>query len=274
MRLANLLWGFLVVAGAFSVARADVSYQDSLALKSKLTPVGAERGGNSSGTLPAWTGGYTTVSAGYREGDARPDPFAAEKPILAITSRNFRDYADKLPEGARFLFEKYPDYRMDIYPTHRSAAAPGWVYDNILRNATRAHAAPEGIVYGVEGAVGGVPFPIPKDGYEAMWNHLLAFWGPARELEIGTYVVSADGTVEKTKSYKEIADFPVLLSRRHAGFLRRLLFQDVAYCDIPARRRGRGLPQLAAHQYQALPVRRVAFAARRASRARGAVDFL
>jgi hypothetical protein len=208
MRLPSLLWAILVVGSICASAEAGGSDRDALALKAGLTPVGAERAGNGAGTIPAWTGGYTVASPGYQEGAPRPDPFAGEKPLYAITSQNFHEYADKLPEGANRLFEKYPDYRMDIYPTHRSAAAPDWVYENIFRNATRAHAAPEGIVYGVEGAVGGIPFPIPQNGYEAMWNHLLAFWGPAREAQISTYVVSADGTVEKTKSYQEFADFP------------------------------------------------------------------
>ena len=168
--------------------------------------MGATRAGNEAGTIPAWTGGYKTVSPGYVEGATRPDPFAGEKPVFSITAQNYRNYADKLPDGAKFLFQKYPDYRMDIYPSHRTAAAPDWVYSNIARNARNARAAPEGIVYGVQGAVGGIPFPEPKDGYEAMWNHLLAFWGPARELNASTYVVSADGTVDKTTAYREIAD--------------------------------------------------------------------
>jgi Protein of unknown function (DUF1329) len=208
MRLPSLLWAFLIVASVCARADAGVSDRDAQALKSGLTPVGAERAGNGAGTIPAWTGGYAVVLPGYQEGAPRPDPFVGEKPLFSITSRNFRDYADKLPDGAKLLFEKYPDYRMDIYPSHRTAAAPDWVYENVFRNATHAHAAPEGIVYGVEGAVGGIPFPIPQNGYEAMWNHLLAFWGPAREAQISTYVVSADGTAEKTKSYKEFADFP------------------------------------------------------------------
>ena len=29
----------------------------------------------------------------------------------------------------------------------------------------------------IEGAHAGFPFPIPKTGYEAMWNHLLRFNG-------------------------------------------------------------------------------------------------
>jgi len=233
MRFFSLLWGILVVGGILTVARAGVSDQDASALKSRLTPVGAERAGNAAGTIPAWAGGYTTAVGGYRQGDIRPDPFADEKPLTAITSRNFRDYADKLPEGAKQLFEKYPDYRMDIYPTHRSAAAPDWVYENIFRNATHAHAAPEGIVYGVEGAVGGVPFPIPRDGTEAMWNHLLAFWGPARELEISTYVVAADGTAEKTKSYKELADFPYYFKGAAPDSFGGYYFKTLHIADAP-----------------------------------------
>ncbi len=198
----------LLLAFAIANAQAGVSGQDALALQSTLTPVGAERAGNAAGTIPAWTGGYTTVAPGYREGAARPDPFAGEKPLFSITAQNFRDHADQLPEGAKRLFETHPDYRMDIYPTHRSAALPDRVYQSIFRNATSASAAPEGIVYGVQGAAGGIPFPVPGNGFEAMWNHLLAFWGPARELSVSTYVVAADGSIDKTTTYKEFADFP------------------------------------------------------------------
>lgn len=187
-----------------SAATAD----DAALLKTTLTPVGAERDGNKSGTIPAWTGGYKGLAHDYRPGSPRPDPFAGEKPLFSITSHNFTTYADKLPEGAKILFQKYPDYRMDIYPTHRSAAFPQTVYDNIARNATRAHAAPEGIAYGVEGAAGGIPFPIPKNGMEIVWNHLLAYWGAARELHVNTYVVSPDGNVRLSSGYNEVADFP------------------------------------------------------------------
>src|SRR4051812_7415600 len=85
------------------------------ALKSTLTPVGAERAGNATGTIPAWTGGYTTPAPGYQEGAPRPDPFGADKPLFSITAANVAQYADQLPEGAKALFAKYPDYRMDIY---------------------------------------------------------------------------------------------------------------------------------------------------------------
>jgi hypothetical protein len=191
-----------------SPAAAAGSPEKAAQLKTALTPVGAERAGDREGTIPAWTGGTLTAPSGYREGDPRPDLFAGDKLLFSITAKNLDAYADRLPEGAKSLLRKYPDYRIDVYPTHRSAAAPAAVYANIFLNATRAHAAPAGIAYGVAGAAGGIPFPIPRDGYEAMWNHLLAFWGPARELDLKTWVVSADGAVELATGYHEIADFP------------------------------------------------------------------
>jgi hypothetical protein len=202
------VWAALLLAAIGVQARAAVTPQEAGQLKSALTPMGAERAGNKDGTIPAWTGGYTTAGSAGRGSALRPDPFAAEKPLFAITPTNFEKYADKLPEGAKILFRKYPDYRMDIYPTHRTAAFPASVYDSVFRNATRAHAAPEGIAYGVEGAAGGIPFPIPKDGFEVVWNHLLAYWGPARELHVNTYVISPDGTSQLSAGYNEVADFP------------------------------------------------------------------
>jgi hypothetical protein len=189
-------------------ALAGVTAREAEALKGALTPLGAERAGNKDGTIPAWSGGYTQISPGWHPGAPRPDPFAQEKPLFSITPANVDSYADKLPEGAKLLLKRFPDYRMDVYPSHRTAAAPQWIYDNVFRNALRATAAPEGLAYGVEGAAGGIPFPIPKSGLEAVWNHLLGFWGPARELHLKTWVAAADGTIDLTSSYRETADFP------------------------------------------------------------------
>ena len=107
----------LMVAWAIALpsASAFVTNQEAAELRSRLTPVGAERAGNADGTIPAWTGGVTSAP-GYVSGAPRPDVFAGDKPLFSITSRNFRDYEDKLPEGAKALFAKQADYRMDIYP--------------------------------------------------------------------------------------------------------------------------------------------------------------
>lgn len=234
---------FLVaIAFAFGQlsAYAAVSPDEALSLNADLTPVGAERAANADGSIPAWTGGYTVSSPGYQQGAPRPDPFSDDGVLFSITSQNFRDYSERLPEGAKVLFERFPDYRMDIYPTHRSAAAPSWVYDNIFRNATRAHAGEAGIVYGVEGAIGGIPFPIPENGFEAVWNHLLGFWGAAREINLSTYVVAGDGTITKTASYREIADFPYYYPNATPESINGYYFKTLRLALAPPERIGGG----------------------------------
>src|SRR5205823_4198873 len=114
-----------------------------------------------------------------------------EKALFAITAQNYSQYADKLTEGQIVMFKKYPNYRMDIFPTHRTAAAPQWVYDNTFANATRAKATNNG--FSVEGAYGGVPFPIPKSGTEVMWNHQLRWQGKAYKWRFNTWITTADG---------------------------------------------------------------------------------
>ncbi|MFD2883816.1 DUF1329 domain-containing protein [Pseudomonas lini] len=127
----------LTLAG-MSLAQAAVSPEQAARLKTELTPLGGERAGNADGSIPPWNGGYTKVAPGYKAGDKRADPFAGEKPLYSIKASNMEQYASGLAEGTKLLLKKYPDYRLDVYPTHRSAAAPQWVYDNTGKNATRA----------------------------------------------------------------------------------------------------------------------------------------
>ena len=95
--IAGALAMALLLAG--QAAQAGVSADEAAKLKSELTPLGAEKAGNKDGTIPPWTGGYTTVPAGYQSGQKRIDPFAAEKPLLTITAANLAQHAGKLDEG-------------------------------------------------------------------------------------------------------------------------------------------------------------------------------
>src|SRR5579871_5461424 len=119
-------------------AFAAVTAEEAAMLRTSLTPFGAERAANKEGSIPAWEGGYTKVPEGYKSGQPRPDPFAGEKPLFSIDGKNVEQHAGKLAEGVTLMLKKYPSFRADVYPTHRTAAAPQWVYDNTLRNATRA----------------------------------------------------------------------------------------------------------------------------------------
>jgi len=171
------------------LSRAAVSAEEAAKLKSDLTPFGAEMAGNKDGSIPAWTGGSTTPIPGDKPGGKRSDPFSGDKPLFSITAKNVDQYAAKLADGSKAMFKKYPEYRIDVYPTHRSAAAPQWVYDNTFRNATRARM--NGDV--PEGAFGGIPFPIPKTGAEVMWNHNLRWRAPSLSFAGTQYQVTSDG---------------------------------------------------------------------------------
>src|SRR5580692_9347410 len=128
MRHCGTFYSCVLVALVLLVGEAAaVSDQEAAQLKSRLTPVGAERAGNAAGTIPPWMGGYTVNLSNYRNGEPRLDPFVGERALFSITAKNFESYSDRLPEGAKRLFEKNPGYRMDIYRSHRTAAAPEWV---------------------------------------------------------------------------------------------------------------------------------------------------
>lgn len=170
-------------------AMAAVTAVEAGKLKTELTPLGGEKAGNKDGSIPAWDGGYTKSPAGYKKGDPRPDPFAGEKPVLTITAGNMDAHADKLDEGQKYLLKKYPDYKINVYPTHRTAAAPQWVYDETFKNATRSKL--DG--YAVTGAFGGVPFPIVKSGTELMWNHSLRVRPAAYSQYFNSYTVDSSG---------------------------------------------------------------------------------
>lgn len=153
-------------------AFAGVSADEAAQLGKSLTLFGAEAAGNKEGTIPTYTGGLTTPPADFKPGSGiYTDPYKDEKPLFSITQKNMAQYADKLSEGHRALLTKYADYRIDVYPTHRTAAFTKEVLDNTVKNATRGKTTGGGI--GLEGAERGLPFPVPKTGYEVMWNRLL-----------------------------------------------------------------------------------------------------
>lgn len=186
---------------------AGVSAEEAGKLKTTLTPMGAEKAGNADGTIPAWDGGYTTVPPQYKPGDPRIDPFAEEKPLYSITANNLDQYADKLTEGVKAMFKKYPEtYRLDVYPTHRTACAPEFVYDATFENATRAKTSPDGL--SVEGAYNGVPFPIPKDGFELMWNHLLTWRGISWKHSVFNFLMTSTNKLMVVAKQYEHVDIP------------------------------------------------------------------
>lgn len=196
------LCGVAVISlmGVVAPATAAVSADEAAKLKTELMPLGGERAGNKEGTIPAWEGGFTTVQK-----DFRVDPFKDDKVVVSITAQNMAQYESKLSEGVKAVMRKYPDsFRVDVYPTRRTAAAPQWVYDNTFKNATRAKLVDTVL----DGAYGGLPFPIPKTGEEVIWNHLVRWRGQATRQNAVQYQITASGQKVKISDIQIDYQYP------------------------------------------------------------------
>jgi hypothetical protein len=159
----------LVLLAALAVPTAQQG------LPANLMPLGGEKAANAAGTIPAWEGGITKPPAGYVPGRHYVDPYAADKVQFTITQQNVDQYGAQLSEGHKAMLKAYGSFKMNVYPTRRSASAPQRVYDATARNLTRAKLVNNG--NGVEGGAGGPAFPMPKVGAEVIWNHLLRYRG-------------------------------------------------------------------------------------------------
>ncbi len=181
-------------------AIAAVDAKQAARLGHELTALGAE-GASADGTIPAWTGGLNKAPANYKLGMFHPDPYASDKPQFSITPANYKEHAGKLSEGQKAMFEKYADFRMDIYPTRRSAAYPERTYEYTIKNATTAKLAEGGD--GVVDAAEGIPFPIPQAGAEVIWNHKMKYKGVSAARWTNLAPVTAGGQYSLVKIREE-----------------------------------------------------------------------
>ncbi|MEK1907622.1 MAG: DUF1329 domain-containing protein, partial [Pseudomonas sp.] len=158
-------------------AQAKVSAEQAAQLNSTLTPFGAERKGDAANGIPDWTGGMTQAPAGYGgPGSFHVDPYAGEKPLRVIDAQNMQADAAYLSEGVKALLKTYPQtFKVPVYTSHRSFAAPQDIYQNTFVNAQKAEL--DGAGYGLVNAYAGIPFPIPADGRQAIWNHIARWQG-------------------------------------------------------------------------------------------------
>jgi hypothetical protein len=188
----------LVVALALAApARAKVGPDEAAKLGATLTPNGAEKAGNTAGTIPAWDGGLPQVE--MKKGD---DPFAADKPLYTITAANVKEHEAVLSEGYKALFRTFPDYTMNVYPAHRSASYPQWFYDATKKNATSVELTNNG--HGFCCTAQGYPFPIPKNGTEVMWNHIMRYNTKGFRGHLNHAQVQSDASYVIERTYLEL----------------------------------------------------------------------
>ena len=229
-----------LAALAGGMAHAAVTADEAKQLGTTLTPIGAEKAGNKDGTIPEWTGGVTTPPAGFTKGAGlRPEPFPAEKPRLTITGKNADENKDKLTAATYALLKKFPSYRIDVYPTHRTATLPKRLLDSTAKNATAAKSTNNGL--SIEGAYPGVPFPIPKSGSEVMWNHLTRYIGNFNQKFIN-YNVDSAGVATLATAGNSWQEYPIYAGKGDAPMKGSDTYYEikVEYTD-PARRAGEAL---------------------------------
>ncbi len=206
MRSASKTIGasLLTLALGTTSAWAAVSADQAAKLGKELTPTGAEVAGNAEGTIPKWEGGITKPPAGYKVGQMHPDPYADDKPVLTITPANYKDAktGPRLTEGQKAMFAKYPDFKMIVYPTRRSASFPQRTYEFTAKNATSCKLVANG--EGIQNCAEGLPFPIPQNAYEVIWNHKLKYKGVAAMRWANQAAPTATGSYSVVRLREEV----------------------------------------------------------------------
>lgn len=172
---AMLKTGFIALSMMATSVMAAVSADEVAKLGVSLTPLGGEMAGNADGSIPAWTG--LPQNAGkVDERGFLENPFAGEQPLFTITAQNMDQHRDKLTPGQIAMFQRYPEtYKMNIYPTHRTASNPSEVYEAARQNAANTTLIEGG--NGLENFKVAHAFPIPQNGMEVIWNHLTRYRG-------------------------------------------------------------------------------------------------
>jgi hypothetical protein len=235
----TLMAASLAVAFAGSVCAA-VSPEEAAKLGTSLTLVGAEKGASADGSIPAYEGGLTTAPAGYKSGDSmRPDPFASEKPVLVIDGKNVDQYKGMLSATTVELAKRYPGFRVDVFPTHRTVAMPQGVLDNAVKNATGAKSTNGGLA--IENVLPGVPFPIPQSGAEAMWNHLLRYQGVTINSKYDSWNVDAAGVATLATTGQAFINYPIYEDLSKVIDSSGVYYQMKLHYTGPARRAGEAI---------------------------------
>jgi hypothetical protein len=181
---------------AISSAHAKATAEEIAKLGNQLTCVGAEKAGTPSG-VAEFTGKWLGPAPGMstEPGIHPSDPYAGEKPLFTITAQNVAQYADKLSEGQKGMFKKFPStYKMNVYPSHRDFRYDDSICKVIAQNAAQAELAPD--AFSVTVGFRGAPlFPFPKNGLEAVWNGQFPTRTFVEYRDSDLAVVYANGTI-------------------------------------------------------------------------------
>ncbi|TIH10446.1 DUF1329 domain-containing protein [Pseudomonas leptonychotis] len=190
------LFGTLLLSSA--LAQAQVDAVQAARLGQDLTPIGAEKAGNAAGTIPAWDGGLARDVSAFDSAQGYRDPYAADQPLFSITAANAQQYREQLSPGQLAMLTRFSDsWKLNVYPTRRSASYPDKVYAAAKHNATSAKLIENG--NGIADFKLATPFPVPQSGLEVLWNHLVRYRGDSVKRYYAQAVPQAGGDYFMTK---------------------------------------------------------------------------
>lgn len=260
----------IILFGVSGGAQARATPEELGRLGKQLTCMGAEKAGTPAG-VAEWSGKWLGAAPGMASepGKHPGDPYAGEKPLFVITAQNAAQYADRLSEGQKAMFRKYPNsFRMQVYPSHRDFRYDDTICRVIESNAAEAELAADGQSVS-NGHMGAIPFPFPKSGLELLWNGVMPAVPHVEHRDTDLAVVYPNGNVLwgqqlvwtlsrandpklRGKKHEGVAAYArgvTLLPEREKGVMTRVLDSFVmdkearlAWQYIPAARRVRQAP--------------------------------
>lgn len=236
--------GLVSLCFGMSAAQAKVSQSEAAKLGVQLTPMGAEKAGNASGSIPAWTGSMYGLPAGLSyggSGTVYPDPYGDEKPLFTITAQNMDKYEEKLSEGQLAMLQRYPaTYRIPVYRSHRDGR-----FNSLVEQRTAWNAVNTILVNGVDGMqnfTGAAPFPIPKNGAEAIWNGRINHSHGTMDALLDDVAVYPNNT-KSMRRQRQFADYAYALNSNKIGDTERQIGVNAAtihvVVELPAREKGK-----------------------------------
>ena len=138
-----------------------------------ISLIGADPNADSIAHIPEWSGGLAKKEIAPH--GHHPNPFSDDQATI-IDSNNYLEHVEFLSPGLVALIEQYPKtFYIPLYPSRRSSSFPDWYYQNMKEIETKPSLNSSG--NGIINPIAGTNFPQPKNGLEAIWNHLTRWRG-------------------------------------------------------------------------------------------------
>ncbi len=225
-----------IAAGLFMAipAIAAVSEEDASRLGNDLTAIGAERAGNGD-AIPEYTGGLRTPPTNYLGNHRYVNPFPDDQELFRIDRSNVDQYSDRLSPGQVAMINRYANYFIPVYETRRTAAYPDDWLEQTIKNATTVELEPSG--NGILNYEYGVPFPIPKNGVEPIFNHTTRYRGGSLTRNIAQAAPQPNGGFNAVRLSEHVT-YPTALTDYNPQAHDNILFYFRQTVTEPARLAG------------------------------------